>query len=292
MQAIRWTATYPIVPGLGNLHGRLAFNQTYFLYAALLGAGPWAGRVGHVANGLLLLPLIAQLTLLTFGRGEGLSKEKKVWPVSRLLAVLLLAPVLEQTLQVNISSPSPDMPVFILGAVLMIGLLPLLGALVPGESAAAAEDAPAPALITRLALLGFVCPTVKLNLLVLGLLAPVAGLAAWWWRRRPAFAELRRLIFKLAALFAVAILPWLGRDVLLSGWLGFPAPWLPVPVAWRMPRADVDIRLQPGEFIWTESSYKYVPRDVNGLLQSCGFRPTARWIDRDDRFALTLAEAF
>ena len=60
----------------------------------------------------------------------------------------------------------------------------------------------------------------------------------------------------------------------------------------RMPRADVDIRLQPGEFIWTESSYKYVPRDVNGLLRSCGFRPTARWIDRDDRFALTLAEAF
>jgi dimethylhistidine N-methyltransferase len=59
----------------------------------------------------------------------------------------------------------------------------------------------------------------------------------------------------------------------------------------RIRRADVDIRLQPGEFIWTESSYKYVPADVNGLLQSCGFRPTAQWIDRDDGFALTLAEA-
>ncbi len=60
----------------------------------------------------------------------------------------------------------------------------------------------------------------------------------------------------------------------------------------RIRRADVDIRLQPGEFIWTESSYKYVPRDVQGLLQSCGFRSTAQWIDRDDGFALTLAEAF
>jgi len=60
----------------------------------------------------------------------------------------------------------------------------------------------------------------------------------------------------------------------------------------RIRRADVDIGLQPGEFIWTESSYKYVPQDVNGLLQSCGFRPTAQWIDRDDGFALTLAEVF
>jgi dimethylhistidine N-methyltransferase len=60
----------------------------------------------------------------------------------------------------------------------------------------------------------------------------------------------------------------------------------------RIPRAEVEIQLQAGEFIWTESSYKYVPRDVNGLLQSCGFRPRAQWIDRDDGFALTLAEAF
>lgn len=59
----------------------------------------------------------------------------------------------------------------------------------------------------------------------------------------------------------------------------------------RIPRADVDIGLQPGEFIWTESSYKYVPGDVNGLLQSCGFRPTAQWVEREDGFALTLAEA-
>jgi len=63
-------------------------------------------------------------------------------------------------------------------------------------------------------------------------------------------------------------------------------------VAVRIPRAELDLRLQPGEFVWTESSYKYVAQDVSGLLQSCGFRPTAQWIDRDDDFALTLAEAF
>ena len=60
----------------------------------------------------------------------------------------------------------------------------------------------------------------------------------------------------------------------------------------RIRRAQVDVRLHAGDVIWTESSYKYVPETVNSLLQSCGFRPTAQWIDRDDGFALTMAQAF
>jgi len=60
----------------------------------------------------------------------------------------------------------------------------------------------------------------------------------------------------------------------------------------HIPRAGVDERLQAGETIWTESSYKYVPEQIDDLLESCGFSPTAQWIDRDDGFALTIAEAF
>ena len=60
----------------------------------------------------------------------------------------------------------------------------------------------------------------------------------------------------------------------------------------RIPRAQVDVHLQAGDLIWTESSYKYLPEKVDGLLQSCGFRSTAQWIDRDDGFALTMAQAF
>jgi L-histidine Nalpha-methyltransferase len=59
-----------------------------------------------------------------------------------------------------------------------------------------------------------------------------------------------------------------------------------------IPRAHLDVRLRQGDLIWTESSYKYVPEKVNGLLQACGFMPTVQWIDRDDRFALTMAEAY
>ena len=59
-----------------------------------------------------------------------------------------------------------------------------------------------------------------------------------------------------------------------------------------IPRAHVEEHLRAGETIWTESSYKYVPEQIDDLLESCGFNPTAQWIDRDDGFALTVAEAF
>jgi uncharacterized SAM-dependent methyltransferase len=60
----------------------------------------------------------------------------------------------------------------------------------------------------------------------------------------------------------------------------------------RIPRAHLAIALEPGEAIWTESSYKYVPEQVDELLRTCGFTPSAQWIDRDDEFALTMAEAY
>lgn len=59
----------------------------------------------------------------------------------------------------------------------------------------------------------------------------------------------------------------------------------------RVDHAELDMHFEAGERIWTESSYKYSPDGVTGLLQSCGFAVAAQWIDEDDRFALTLAEA-
>ncbi len=51
---LKWLNLFPTVPGLGNLHGRLAFNQSYFGFAALLNMAPLWGR-GYAASGLFLL---------------------------------------------------------------------------------------------------------------------------------------------------------------------------------------------------------------------------------------------
>jgi L-histidine Nalpha-methyltransferase len=59
----------------------------------------------------------------------------------------------------------------------------------------------------------------------------------------------------------------------------------------RIEDAQVELRMDRDEPIWTESSYKYRAEQVTALLHSCGFRLAAQWIDGRDPFALTLAEA-
>jgi len=46
-----------------------------------------------------------------------------------------------------------------------------------------------------------------------------------------------------------------------------------------------------GETIWTESSYKYSAQEIVLNLERAGFRLLQQWTDREDGFALTLAEA-
>jgi len=46
-----------------------------------------------------------------------------------------------------------------------------------------------------------------------------------------------------------------------------------------------------GERIWTESSYKYEPADIDQMGARAGFSTAAQWIDEDVRFALTLFAA-
>src|SRR5581483_109340 len=53
LQVLRWYREYAIVPGLGNLHARLAFDNSTFLYAALLDVGVLHGW--RLASGLLLV---------------------------------------------------------------------------------------------------------------------------------------------------------------------------------------------------------------------------------------------
>lgn len=57
----------------------------------------------------------------------------------------------------------------------------------------------------------------------------------------------------------------------------------------RIEAVDLDLDLDAGEAIWTESSYKYTPEGWLTQLEHSGFERVAQWIDEDARFALTLA---
>jgi L-histidine Nalpha-methyltransferase len=57
----------------------------------------------------------------------------------------------------------------------------------------------------------------------------------------------------------------------------------------QVPAAGLDITFGEGEFIWTESSYKYEPHRIVDMLDRAGFGVVQQW--SADGFALTHAEA-
>jgi L-histidine Nalpha-methyltransferase len=60
----------------------------------------------------------------------------------------------------------------------------------------------------------------------------------------------------------------------------------------RVGEAGLELDMEAGDSIWTESSYKYRPDDIAAMLEPAGFRPLEQWTDARRGFALTLAEVF
>jgi dimethylhistidine N-methyltransferase len=55
--------------------------------------------------------------------------------------------------------------------------------------------------------------------------------------------------------------------------------------------AQLEFAMEPGETVWTESSYKYEPASIVELVEGAGFCERAQWIEPIRRFALTLFSA-
>ena len=66
--SIRWLQEYAIVPGLGNLHGRLAYNNTFFGYIASLNAFPPFSYGHNLGNSFLLILVFAECLYPIFHR--------------------------------------------------------------------------------------------------------------------------------------------------------------------------------------------------------------------------------
>jgi hypothetical protein len=219
MQTVRWFSGYPVVPGLGNLHHRLAFNQSYHLYVALLEVGPFFHRGHHLANGLLLLSVLGP-ALAAFLR--------LVRPQPRptdILWALLLAPLLDEGVSVNLSSPAADMAVALLSVVLM---MPVLAELL-GDARASGRQ------VLGLTLLAIGAMTVKLSMVCV--VAPfwVTYVLVWWRRARPSAQEVRRLALGALGLAVLFFVPWMGRGLVMSGYPLFPSTLGNPHLSWRVP---------------------------------------------------------
>ncbi|TCK24351.1 L-histidine N(alpha)-methyltransferase [Pseudonocardia endophytica] len=59
----------------------------------------------------------------------------------------------------------------------------------------------------------------------------------------------------------------------------------------RVAALDLDVAFEAGELMCTEISAKFRHESIDAMVGAAGFEPTRRWVDEDERFALSLVTA-
>jgi hypothetical protein len=192
-QSIRWIEEYGVIKGLGNLHSRLAYNSASFCLSALYSFAFVTGQSFHSCAGFMAFLLALVCTL---GR-----KQKSIClsDLVRIMALYYLMNIFDEMV-----SPASDY-FMVLGAFYLI--IAWLELLEEGEKSAVPFG--------LLSVFSVWLVTVKLSGALLLLLAV-----------KPAVNLLKEKKGKETALFlgtgVLTALPFLIRNVILSGWLLYP----------------------------------------------------------------------
>lgn len=211
-QAIRWIETYRAVSGLGNLLTRFAFNSSWFVTSAVFSLAFLGGRSFHLVPSVLFLGIV-------FYSLTGIDQLlKKQLGLSALFRALLI-PLAFNFMPAEVSSPGTDLPVTLIAWVLIAEWICLLER----------KEEDHLVLSTMLWTAAVFCVTIKLSAAVLLL----GGMIILLTRRITHKRDFLLLNLGLAAAIA---LPWLIRNVILSGYLVYPFPAIDLfRVDWKIP---------------------------------------------------------
>ncbi len=209
-QSIRWIETYGVVPGLANLHTRLGYNSASFALSALYSFAFLGGQSYHVCAGFLAFLTAGECSkVLRIFRGKKLTASD----FARLAGIYYLCTIFDEMV-----SPASDYFMVLCAFYLVIRFLTL-----------AEEGVEDPFPYGLLAMLAVYTVTVKLSAVGLILLA-LFPLGIYLKRKewRPI------LLFVCTAL--VISLPFLIRNVILTGWLFYPMTAIDLfSVDWKVP---------------------------------------------------------
>lgn len=218
-QTIRWFETYRIVPGLGNLQLRYAFNSSWLVLNAGLSLAFLGLRSFHLLNGAVFL-----LASFYFVSGLGVLKRNRT-PASSFMKLMFL-PLSLYLLSSDMSSAGNDMPVTLITWIVMTLWVENL------ESRVNAR--PRQVMIFLLAAFAV---TVKLSSL------PLMFLAVFILLEHAAKRDWRSVLV-LGAVGAAILLPWSIRSVIISGYPVFPQLQIDIfPVDWKMPADQVRLAI-------------------------------------------------
>jgi len=241
LQAVKWAASFPLVTGLANLHSRFGFNSSFFVWAAMFGAGTRTTHVFGVATGFFYCALFAQTVIAL----RALSREPATGRSHWLFLGLMLAPTVAELFGRSVASLAPEGPIYVVTVVLAALLLRDL------EESPVAEVERDRDLIALLLVAAAGC-TIKLSFLVFGATAGLIAIGHWLMRRRTSRRSALARLGLLVAPAAATILVWMLRGVLLSGYPLFPSRIGALNVSWRVPEVFAIEDLQ-----WVKSWARY-----------------------------------
>lgn len=214
IQTIKWIEEYGIVPGLGNLYFRFAYNSAFMTLQALFGLEWLLGQSLHTVNGyicsLAIIYALADNRLLKQERPE----------LSDLFKVAMILYVYCE--REYISSPNSD----ILTMLLILYICAKWSEFIERDIRDALP-------YTYLCVLGVWAVTVKLSASVCIILA-VYPLVLLIKRK-----QWKALTVNLCVGVSI-VLPWLARNIMISGYLLYPYPQMDFfSVDWKMPESVV-----------------------------------------------------
>lgn len=222
--AVRWIQTYPVVPGLANLHGRFGFNSSVFLCIAVLGRGPWKDLGFHLFTGFMLSAMWATI-LPACAR---VVRQVATSPADWFYTILAL-PALFWTMRSRIVGTQTDEPATVV-------CLIAAGVLFEYLSKEDGSDQPKThscrlVLATTLFSLAV---AFKVSTIVFALLAWCLAFRGIWLLGQSARQRTKYLVAALA-LSLLILLSWCVRGIILSGYPFYPATIFGFPLAWKIP---------------------------------------------------------
>ena len=227
LASMRWMTSYPIVPGLANLHDRFGFNSSYFLFQAMLDVGFWSDRSYHLASSLLLLVLVLEIGFSAYKAAT-----KRPVYIHDLVRIVFLAPVVSLCF-FQASSTSPDVPNYVIGVLTCVRLCRLLF----GEprSNGGFEN------VLLIMLLSAAAVTIKLSFVVMGFLASAVAILIWLRRAKSGTSRtiLAAKLLPTGLAVVLLLITWVVRNIILTGYPLYPINFWPISVDWKVTAESV-----------------------------------------------------
>jgi hypothetical protein len=220
-QAIHWIESFRVVPGLGNLHGRLAFDSSWFLASALFSFSFLEKTEFHILGGYLLLLVIAYclIKLTKLFQGD--------YRISNF-AVLGLIFLARRLFSAVLSSPDTDTPATLISWVIF---------LLSMEKIEDNQESDFDLRFLLILCFSLFVITVKISIL------PIFLLPLYFIIRQLPKWKLSHVLI-LFGISLVFIIPWLTRNVIESGYLVYPYPNIDLfHVDWKIPQNIVQIEV-------------------------------------------------